>query len=103
MIQPNTDSLEVNASLLKDLVSAMARSLVARPDLIHIDVDSKDDIVVIRLYTDPTDVSFVIGRQGRIARSLRTILGGASMKLGQRARLEIMNRFDPTGEVPSSL
>lgn len=102
-MQHNVDPQETHTSILVELISTMARSLVSKPELVKIEVSHQDGTVVLRLFADSQDIPLVIGREGRTARSLRTIVGGASMKLGERARLEIMNRIDATGEVPSEL
>jgi hypothetical protein len=92
-----------NIAILNDLVGTMARSLVSKPELVRLEIAFHENTLIFRLYTDPHDVPLVVGREGRTARALRTIVGGASMKLGQRARLEIMNRLDASGEVSSGL
>lgn len=72
------------------LVTSIARSLVDAPDQITVEAVHDGDSIILRLRLAPGDVGKVIGRQGRTARSLRTILGAASMKAKQRYSLDIV-------------
>ncbi len=72
------------------LVSEIARALVDETDAVHVEVLSDHDATVLRLHVAPSDIGKVIGKQGRTARSLRTILGAASMKLHRRFSLDIV-------------
>ena len=73
-----------------ELVAAIARSLVDKPEEVSVNATSNEAGTVLRLRVDPTDVGKVIGKQGRTARSLRTILGAVSVKLHHRYSLEIV-------------
>jgi len=73
-----------------ELVTAIARSLVDKPQEVSVTATSSEVGTVLRLRVDPTDVGKVIGKQGRTARSLRTILGAVSVKLHHRYSLEIL-------------
>jgi predicted RNA-binding protein YlqC (UPF0109 family) len=73
-----------------ELVAAIARSLVDKPEEVSVNATSNEAGTVLRLRVDPTDVGKVIGKQGRTARSLRTILGAISVKLKYRYSLEIV-------------
>ncbi len=75
---------------MKELVTSIVRALVDAPDQISIEAVHEGEIVVLRLHLATGDVGKVIGRQGRTARSLRTILGAASMKSRQRYSLDIV-------------
>jgi predicted RNA-binding protein YlqC (UPF0109 family) len=72
-----------------ELVAAIARSLVDKPEEVSVNATSNEAGTVFRLRVDPTDVGKVIGKQGRTARSLRIILGAISVKLKYRYSLEI--------------
>ena len=72
------------------LILEIARSLCDRPDAVSIESLLDGDTTVLRLRVAPEDIGKIIGRQGRTARSLRTILGGAGMKLKQRFTLDIV-------------
>ena len=73
-----------------ELITAIACSLVDKPKEVSVNAISNDAGTVLRLRVDPTDVGKVIGKQGRTARSLRTILGAVSVKLHHRYSLEIV-------------
>ncbi len=73
------------------LVQAIARSLVDAPDLVTVETIPEGDTTILRLRVGSGDIGKVIGRQGRTARSFRTILGAASMKLKRRYSLDIVD------------
>ena len=73
-----------------ELVAAIARSLVDKPEEVSVTESSTETGTVFRLKVDLTDVGKVIGKQGRTARSIRTILGAISVKLKYRYSLEIV-------------
>ncbi len=73
-----------------ELIKAIALSLVDKPEEVSVCATSNETGTVLRLRVDPTDVGKVIGKQGRTARSLRTILGAVSVKLHHRYSLEIV-------------
>lgn len=73
-----------------ELIAAIARSLVDKPEAVSVNETSSETGTVLRLRVDPADVGKVIGKQGRTARSLRTILGAVSVKLHHRYSLEIV-------------
>jgi predicted RNA-binding protein YlqC (UPF0109 family) len=73
-----------------DLVREIARALVDEPDAVAVETVSRDENTVLRLKVAPQDVGKVIGKQGRTARSVRTILGAVSMKVHHRYTLDIL-------------
>ena len=73
-----------------ELITAIARSLVDKPEAVSVSQTLNETGTVLRLRVDPSDVGKVIGKQGRTARSLRTILGAVSVKLHHRYSLEIV-------------
>ena len=75
---------------MKDLVEAIAKALVDKPDQVQVKAVEGEQVTVLELRVDPTDLGKVIGRQGRTAKSIRTILGAAGMKLKKRLTLEIL-------------
>ena len=77
-----------------DLVREIARALVDVPDAVQVEADSREENTVLRLRVAPQDVGKVIGKQGRTARSVRTILGAVSMKLHHRYTLDILEEED---------
>ncbi len=77
-------------SELKDLIETISRSLVDMPDEVEITEVLGEQTTVIELRVDKSDLGKVIGKQGRTARALRTILNAASTKLKKRSVLEII-------------
>jgi predicted RNA-binding protein YlqC (UPF0109 family) len=77
-----------------ELVREIARALVDAPDAVQVESDSREENTVLRLRVAPGDVGKVIGKQGRTARSVRTILGAVSMKLHHRYTLDILEEED---------
>ncbi|PYX94407.1 MAG: RNA-binding protein [Acidobacteria bacterium] len=76
---------------MRALVEQMAKALVDEPDQVAVNVVEKEgDNAVLELRVAPNDLGKVIGKQGRTARSMRTILGAAGMKLQKRFTLEIL-------------
>ena len=81
-------------SEIRTLVSEIAQALVDDPAAVKVEVVLDQDTAVLRLEVAPADVGKVIGKQGRTARSLRTILGAASMKHKRRFALDIVEADD---------
>jgi len=77
-----------------ELVREIARALVDEPDAVEVEMVSREENTVLRLKVAPHDVGKVIGKQGRTARSVRTILGAVSMKLHHRYTLDILEEED---------
>ena len=86
------------AAAMKNLVGEIARALVDETDKVVVEVLTAADSTVLRLHVAPSDIGKMIGKQGRTARSLRTILGAASMKLQCRFSLDIVETARPQGE-----
>jgi uncharacterized protein len=77
-----------------ELVREIARALVDEPDAVEVETISREENTVLRLRVAPGDVGKVIGKQGRTARSVRTILGAVSMKVHHRYTLDILEEED---------
>ena len=77
-----------------ELVREIAKALVDDPSAVEVDSVNKDENTVLKLKVAPQDVGKVIGKQGRTARSVRTILGAVSMKLHHRYTLDILEEGD---------
>ena len=75
---------------MKELVQFLAQQLVNNPDAVEVKETKSDTASVLELRVAPSDLGKVIGKQGRTARSIRTILGAAGMKLNRRFTLEIL-------------
>ena len=77
-----------------ELVREIARALVDAPDAVQVESDNREENTVLRLKVAPQDVGKVIGKQGRTASSVRTILGAVSLKLHHRYTLDILEEDD---------
>ena len=75
---------------MKELVEAIARSLVDHPEDVEVKSVDGSQVTVLELRMHPEDLSKVIGRQSRTAKAIRTLLGASGMKLHKRFTLEIL-------------
>ena len=75
---------------MKELVEYIARSIASQPDEVRVTEEEADGRVILRLEVAPDDKGKVIGRQGRVAQSMRMLLRVAAVKRGTRAILEIV-------------
>ncbi len=75
---------------MKDLVNVIAKALVDRPDEVRVDAHGGAPVAVIELRVNPDDLGKIIGRQGRTAKSIRTLLAAAGSKQHKRFTLEIV-------------
>jgi predicted RNA-binding protein YlqC (UPF0109 family) len=74
-----------------ELLEYLARQLVDEPESVRVEQTEEDGAVVLRLHVAPDDVGKVIGRQGRLARSLRGIVRASATRPHQRVLLEIVD------------
>jgi predicted RNA-binding protein YlqC (UPF0109 family) len=75
---------------MKALIETMAKSLVDNPDEVKVSEVEGEKTTVYELRVAQPDLGKVIGKQGKTARAMRTILGAAGTKLGKRCVLEIL-------------
>lgn len=75
---------------MKELIEFIAKALVDQPEAVVVSETEQDDLVVEELRVAKEDLGKVIGKQGRTARALRTVLTSAASKQAKRARLEIV-------------
>lgn len=80
----------MESSNLKELVTLMAQSLVDKSGSVDVNEVSGEHSTILELKVDSEDLGKVIGKQGRTARAMRTILAAASTKLQKRSVLEIV-------------
>jgi uncharacterized protein len=85
---------QVNMVQVEELVREIARALVDEPSAVEVESVDRDENTILKLRVAPQDVGKVIGKQGRTARSVRTILGAVSMKLHHRYTLDILEEDD---------
>ncbi len=76
---------------MKDLLEFLARSLVDYPEQVQVEEAVTADGVLLRLTVAKEDVGKVIGKQGRIARALRTVVKASAVKEGKQATVEIVD------------
>jgi len=72
-----------------ELLEWIARRLVDEPDAVRVEVEEREDAVVFHLHVAPDDVGKVIGRRGRLARALRSLVRAAGARADRRFLLEI--------------
>ncbi len=75
---------------MKELVEMIAKALVDSPDQVKVSMLEGEQSSIIELRVAPDDVGKVIGKQGRNAQAIRTILGAAGMKIKKRLSMEII-------------
>ncbi|MDQ2984151.1 MAG: KH domain-containing protein [Actinomycetota bacterium] len=76
---------------MSELLEYLARQLVDDPDAVRVDTVERDDATVLQLHVAKDDVGKVIGRQGRIARALRTIVRAGAGRSPRRTLVEIVD------------
>jgi len=74
-----------------ELITWIAQRLVDDPDAVRVETEERDDATVLRLFVAPDDVGKVIGRQGRLARALRTVVRAGAARSHRRMLLEIVD------------
>jgi uncharacterized protein len=77
--------------MVKDLLEYLARSLVDNPNEVRVTVTETETTIVLELSVAKDDVGKVIGKQGRIARALRTIVKASAVRDGKRVIVEIVD------------
>ena len=74
---------------MAELLEWLARGLVDEPEAVRVEKEEREDAIVFHLHVAPDDVGKVIGRQGRIARALRTLMRASAAREGRRVLVEI--------------
>ena len=80
---------------MAELLEYLAKQLVDDPESVRVERIDEEDAVVLRLFVAQDDLGKVIGRQGRIARALRTIVRAGGTRDRRRVQLEIVGRYNP--------
>ena len=75
---------------MKELIEYIAKSIVDKPEEVRVTEEATEDVIVLRLEVAPEDTGKVIGKEGRIAKAMRTLLRVAAIRKGTRATLEII-------------
>ena len=76
---------------MKELLTYVARNLVDNPDQVSVNQYAGDGETVLELRVAPEDMGKVIGRQGRIAKEIRTLIRSVAQRSGQRVSVEIID------------
>ena len=75
---------------MKELLEAIVKPLVQYPDEVNVTVVEREDAEVLELRVNPSDMGKVIGRQGRIAKAIRTVIRAASGRGGKKVIVDIV-------------
>jgi len=75
---------------MKELVKTIAKSLVDNPDMVQVNEISGEQSIILELKVAPDDMGKVIGKQGRIAKAIRTVVKAAAIKENKRVVVEII-------------
>jgi predicted RNA-binding protein YlqC (UPF0109 family) len=75
---------------MKELIEYMAKALVDDPDQVHVEEIEGTSATIYELRVSPEDMGRVIGKQGRVANAMRTLLRAAAARQGRRVTLEIV-------------
>lgn len=76
---------------MKELLEYLAKALVDKPEAVSVTVIEGEQSLILQLHVDPDDVGKVIGKQGRIAKAIRTVVKASAVKEGKRAIVEIID------------
>ena len=82
---------------IQRFVETLVAEIVDKPESVQTSLLESGTTIVLELVVDPADVGKVIGREGRMAQSVRTLLTGVSTKLGKKAVLHIMDQRSQPG------
>lgn len=77
--------------MMKDLLEYVVKSLVNNPDSVQIDESENDGEVVFEVHVAPEDMGRIIGKGGRIAKAVRSLMKAASFKENKRVNVEIID------------
>ena len=75
---------------MKTIVEVIAKSLVDHPEAVHVEAKNEDSEIVLELHVAEDDMGKVIGRQGRIARAIRTVVKAAATRENKKVSVEIV-------------
>jgi uncharacterized protein len=77
---------------IEEFITRIARVLVDAPDGVQVTILESGTTVIVELTADPSDIGKVIGREGRMAQSMRVLLTAVATKLGKKAVLQIVEK-----------
>ena len=76
--------------MMRDIVTVLAKALVDNPDQVEVNVKETDRVINLELKVAPEDMGKVIGKQGRIAKAIRTMVKAAAAKEGKKVNVDIV-------------
>lgn len=76
---------------VKELVLTIVRPLVMHPEAVKLDIEESADFLEYNLTVDPTDIGRVIGKQGRVAKAIRTIVYSVRTEGTKKVRLNVVD------------
>ncbi|MGE4170754.1 MAG: KH domain-containing protein [Candidatus Margulisiibacteriota bacterium] len=85
---------------MKQLVEMIARSLVDYPNQVHVNETAGESIVILEINVAQEDVGKVIGKEGRIANAIRTVVKAAAAKNDKKVTVEIMSKREASAQEP---
>ena len=88
---------------MKELVELIVKALVDKSDEVRITETVGESIVILEINVAPDDVGKVIGREGRIANAIRTVVKAAAAKVGKKVTVEIMTQGQPPQKPEGSI
>ncbi len=75
---------------MEELLTFIAKSLVSNPDAVEVEVVEKENLTVLKLHVAEADMGKVIGKQGRIAKAIRTVVKSAGNRVNKKAVVDII-------------
>ncbi len=87
---------------IQDLVEYIAKSLVEDPSQVQVNAVESGNSLNLELHVAPGDMGRVIGKGGRVANAIRTLVRVAAVRQGKRATLEVIDQSAPEKRVPSN-
>jgi len=87
---------------MKELIEYIAKSIVNKPEAVVVTEEQSSERLILRLQVDPEDTGRVIGKQGRVAQAMRTLLRVMAVREGIRANLEIVSDQEIVSEAETS-
>ena len=77
---------------MKDLVQVIAKSLVDNPEEVHVNEVHGEQSIILELRVAPEDMGKVIGKQGRVAKAIRTVVKAAALNVDKKVVVEIIDK-----------
>ncbi|GIU83926.1 MAG: KH domain-containing protein [Acidimicrobiales bacterium] len=82
------DANRLRGVMARDVAEYLAKSVVTRPDAVSVELSDDRDPIKIDVHVDPQDMGRVIGKRGRVAHAIRTLVAAAAAQEGERVEVE---------------